>query len=184
MGITGTIMAVSTLVSAGSSIMSSQSKAGALKRQAASEELAAQGAELQGKQAFASSQRKALNERRQAQLVSSRALAVAASSGAGASDPTVLDIQAGIQGQGEYNAMAALYEGHEANREAMMQAQQLRMGAANDRSQASDTLTAGWLNAGSTILSGGSSLYDKYGASVFGSSAGPSMNNNDWLDVG
>ena len=47
------------------------------------------------------SQRKAVNVRRQAKLAESRALALAAASGGGASDPTVMNIISGIAGEGE-----------------------------------------------------------------------------------
>src|SRR5688500_11497475 len=54
--------------------------------------LAMWNAEREGALAIAASQRQALEERRQGDLVASRALAVAAASGAGVSDPTVIDI--------------------------------------------------------------------------------------------
>ena len=50
--------------------------------------------------AEATSQRQAIAERRQAQYLGSRVRALAAASGAGATDPTVLNIEAGIAGQG------------------------------------------------------------------------------------
>lgn len=73
-------------------------------------------AERQGELAVAASQRQALEERRQADLVASRALAVAAASGAGVSDPTVVDIISRTKGEGHYRAAVALYEGEERSR--------------------------------------------------------------------
>ena len=57
------------------------------------------------------SQREAIERRREAAYESSRARAVAAASGAGADDVTVNQLIAGVETQGEYNALSALYEG-------------------------------------------------------------------------
>ena len=78
--------------------------------------------EQQAGQSIAVSQRQALDVRRQARLVQSRALALAAASGGGASDPTVVRIMADIAGEGAYRAQVALYGGLE-------EARRLRMGA-------------------------------------------------------
>lgn len=56
-------------------------------------------------------QRDAFNVQRQTDLVTSRALAVAAASGGGASDPTVVNIIARDAGQGAYEKAVALYGG-------------------------------------------------------------------------
>jgi hypothetical protein len=63
--------------------------------------------------ARASSQRAAVEERRQARLLQSRGLAVAAASGGGASDVTVVNTLADVAKEGEYRALSALYEGNE-----------------------------------------------------------------------
>lgn len=57
------------------------------------------------------SQRAAAEERRQARLVQSRLQARAAASGAGADDPTVMDLDAQLEGEGEYRALTAIYGG-------------------------------------------------------------------------
>jgi hypothetical protein len=62
-------------------------------------------------QAQASGQRRAADVDQRAQLVASRALAVAAASGGGASDPGVVSIMAGIAQEGAYRRSVALYEG-------------------------------------------------------------------------
>jgi len=77
----------------------------------------------QAGQVIAVSQRAALEERRQGRLMASRALAVAAASGAGASDPTVVNLIAGAEGEAALRAGYALYEGED-------RARQLRIGAA------------------------------------------------------
>lgn len=61
--------------------------------------------------AAASAQRTAFDVDRQTQFVTSRALAVAAGSGGGASDPTVVNMIARDAGQGAYERASALYGG-------------------------------------------------------------------------
>lgn len=104
----------------------------------------------------ASSQRAASDERRQARLAASRGLAVAAASGGGVDDPTVVNTLARLEGEGEYRALTALYNGEETARGMEQQA------AANRRG-AKATKKAGYLNAAGSILSAGSSLYSRYG---------------------
>ncbi len=84
----------------------------ALARQAALEHQAKQARQNAG-QERAASQRASKEQRRQAQLVESRALAVAAASGAGAADPTVENILGGIGAEGEFRALSELFIGEE-----------------------------------------------------------------------
>lgn len=109
----------------------------------------------QAKSARATSQRQANEERRQGDLAISRAQAVAAAGGGGATDPTVLNIVGDIAGQSEYNALSALYEGTTA-------ADTLEYQAKIKAMQARDAKIAGYIGAGSKLLSGGASLYDRY----------------------
>lgn len=143
------LMIASTILSAGGSIMGGINADNAAKYTAQQQQIA-------GTQGLAASQRTAFSETRKAQLVGSRARAVAAASGAGATDPTVVNIEGDIAGQGEYNALSALYEGQEAKRTG-------DANAALTRFQGQQAKTAGFINAGSTLLKGGTSLYDKYG---------------------
>lgn len=76
----------------------------------------------------AAAQRKAEIERRNARLVASRALAVAGASGAGASDPTVINAIADLEGEGAYRAGLAIYEGED-------RARAMRQSAMNSRTQ-------------------------------------------------
>lgn len=103
----------------------------------------------------ASSQRRAMEERRQSRLASSRALALAAATG-GASDPTVVNILAGLDGEGEYRALTALYEGEEEGRG-------LEFEARNRRKEAKNAKRAGYIEAAGSVLKAGSSMYEKYG---------------------
>jgi hypothetical protein len=77
-------------------------------------------------QVVAASQRDAMEERRKADLMASRALALAGASGGGASDTTVVNIIAKLKGEGSYRSAVALYRGED-------KARRLRMGAAARR---------------------------------------------------
>lgn len=148
-----------TLVSAAGTIMSGNAARGAANYQAVQYE-------QQAGQERAASQRQAIEARRQAGLANSTVQARAAASGAGATDPTVLDIESDNAGTGEYNALAALYSGEE-------KARGLEMQAGATRYQGQQARKASLFKAGGTLLSGsynasqigsGQSLFDKYGA--------------------
>jgi hypothetical protein len=113
--------------------------------------------------AIALSQRTALEEQRLADVAASRALAVAAASGAGVSDPTIMNILARTKGEGTYRASVALYEGEE-------RARQFRIAAISERIGGSQAMEEGAARAGAynlqaigTMFRTGSSLYAKYG---------------------
>lgn len=106
----------------------------------------------------ASSQRGALEIERQGKLEQSRALAVAAASGGGASDPTVINHMAQLAGETNYRKMVSLYEGEEQAQQLMGEARAARRGGKSARRTSR-------LQAITTVLSGGTSLYSKYGAS-------------------
>lgn len=97
----------------------------------------------------ATSQRAAAEERRRARLMESRARAVAASSGAGASDPSVTNLMADLSAEGEYRALTRMYEGETA-------AQSLEL---EGRERKRDTRG----KSISTILSGAATFASKYG---------------------
>jgi hypothetical protein len=104
----------------------------------------------------AGSQRVSAERRKSARYLASRAKALAAASGATADDPTVTNILNDIDAEGEYGALAAMYEGEE-------RARGLEYGAKIARKQGQAAMTSSTISAGSTILAGGSSWYDKYG---------------------
>jgi hypothetical protein len=105
----------------------------------------------------AEGQRAAMVERRKARNLMSRARAVAAASGGGVSDPTVVNQLTDIETQGELNALNAMYSGNTA-------ARGYRRGAAFARNEADASQTAGYLGAASTALDGANDWYSKYGA--------------------
>lgn len=145
----GWVSLASTALTAGMAYQQSQAQSAQLKQLAKEREEDANAA-------AAESQREANIERKRAQYMMSRARAVAGASGAGVSDPTVTDVLTDIETQGEMNALNALYAGKTA-------ARGYRQGARSARNEASATGTAGYLQAGGTALSGGSSWWEKYG---------------------
>jgi hypothetical protein len=71
----------------------------------------AENEQAQGKEELAASQREAQEKRREAQLANSRQIAIAAGSGAGVTNPTVVDIFEDTAERGEYLAQTELYGG-------------------------------------------------------------------------
>lgn len=119
-------------------------------------------AEEQGKTVIAAGQRQALEEKRKADLLVSRAKAIAASSGGGVSDPTIVNLLARTKGEGVYRASVALYEGE-------AKARQLRFQAAAARLSGSEAVVEGLssqmghtLAATGDILRGGAKVYSLY----------------------
>lgn len=143
------ISAASTALAVGAQI-----KAGNEQKNQA--ELLAREREEDAKAVQAESQREALLERKKAKNLMSRARAVSAASGAGASDPTVTNILTDIESQGEVNYLNALYSGDTT-------ARGLRSGAATARRTGQAAQTAGNIKAASTGLGGATSWYEKYG---------------------
>ena len=135
-------------------------------------EYEARQAEYLANKAKAISHMEAFEQRRIAALLASRTLALAAGSGAGASDPTVVGLLGEIYAEGAYRSALAMYEGEEEARSYTVAAQARRL---SGKSAASAALTEGRntakasnLSMYSTLLSGGSSFLDKYGG-MFGS---------------
>lgn len=101
------------------------------------------------------SQREAAQERRRSEYLQGRARAVAASSGAGVSDPTIDNIVAGLDAEGEYRALTALYNGEQ-------QAEGMELGAKVRKIEGRNAKSASRYKAASTLMNSGESLYDKY----------------------
>lgn len=115
--------------------------------------------------ARAASQRAAIEERRKADLVSSRALAVAAASGGGTGG-NVENILGDIAAEGEYRTLTSLFEGEQ-------QAQGLET-AAGRRWEGKAAKRASRVQAVSTLLGSAGSMYGKYGGSgAFGGGEAP-----------
>jgi hypothetical protein len=119
--------------------------------------------ERQAGLAIALSQREAIEQRRLGDIEASRALAVAAASGAGAADPTIVRILSAAKGEAAYRANVALYEGEERSR-------QLRIAAFSERAMGSAELQEGLdrarayeLHGTGSLIRTGSNLFLKYG---------------------
>lgn len=107
----------------------------------------------------ATGQRQAIEERRKAAFTSSRIRAVAAASGAGADDPSVLNLEADVNAQGEYNAMSRLFTGASAGQAQRQNAMLTTLAGRNERD-------ASYAAAGGTILKSvgdAATMYAKYG---------------------
>lgn len=138
-------------------------------------EYEARQAEYLAGQSRAASQRSAFEERRMAALMASKTLAIAAGSGAGASDANVMNTLNQIYMEGAYRSALAMYEGEEQARSYEVGAQSRRL---SGKSAASAALSEGnsrsralTTQSQSTLLSGASSFASKYG-DLFGSFGG------------
>ena len=118
-------------------------------------------------QSQAAAQRAAMEENRQANLVASRALAVAAANGGGASSQGVMAILASIAAQGQHNAMMELYQGEDRARSMRMQAEAKRYAGAVGLADADVADKSAKVSAFGTVLSGAAknkTLFEKYGS--------------------
>lgn len=106
--------------------------------------------EQQAGQDRATAQRVAITQRHQAKLAQSRATTLTAAGGGSMLDPSVVNIMGDIQGQGEYNALAALFSGEERARGQELQASATRI-------TGKQAQIAGNINAGSEMLKGAAS---------------------------
>lgn len=170
--ITGQVASgASTLVNMAGSILGGNAEARAARIAAKNSKKSAafESAQLrqQAGQERASSQREAIEQARQARLAQSTAVARAAASGAGASDPTVLKIIGDLAAEGEYNARAALFSGEERARGLEMQGAAADFNgaaeAAGYRTYGRSAKQAGYMSGVGHLLTGVSSFYEKYG---------------------
>ncbi|CFR19937.1 hypothetical protein [Yersinia kristensenii] len=106
----------------------------------------------------AQSQLQAMEDRRQARLAESRALAVGAASGAAADSTSFVNNISNMESQGELNALTSLWGGNQ-------QGNQLNNQAAVRRAEGDAAKKAGKINAMSSLLQTGGSLYDRFGGS-------------------
>lgn len=147
-------------------------------RQRVAAQFKAQQLRSQALQTAAAGQRAGDTEERQARLLQSRALAVAAASGGGASDTTVMNLIAGIAGEGSYRRAIRLYEGEDRARTLRMQASAadyegaLAEEAGRLQAKGYETKAESFeLQGTSSLLKGAGSLFQKY-AGGFGGIAG------------
>lgn len=142
------MMAASAVIGVGSTLMAGKQQNDLARFEAGQ-------MEANAKAERAASQRVADDERKRSDYLQSRATALAASSGGAANDPTIENIIAGLDSEGEYRALSALYNGEQA-------AQGMEMGAGVRRIEGRNAVRASKWQAANTLMSKGSSLYDKY----------------------
>lgn len=112
--------------------------------------------ETNAKQAVAEGTFAAEEERRKTDLLASRAMAVAAASGGGALDPTVVKILQGIESQGSLNSATEMYNASESARGMTDQAQATRYSGKQAKK-------AGQMKAIKSVLSGAGDLVTTWG---------------------
>ena len=112
--------------------------------------------QVEAKNVAASKQREGIESYRQAQLLASRAIAVAAAGGGSATDPTVAGIVADIHGEGAYRAMVSLYEGKTAANKLKAEAEYAFKAGQIKHDMAENRATSRW-------LSGATGAFSSYG---------------------
>jgi hypothetical protein len=160
---------VGTLASVSSSRQQAKDAERVGQAEQAQSEVTAKNMEAEAGQRRAVSQHKAMEDRRQARLVASRAQVVAGGAGG---DGTALDLMGDIAGEGEYNALTSLYEGEEGARSREYSAANARAYGASRVQAANMTANAHKSNATATLFKSATSLFDKYGQGGFGGGGG------------
>lgn len=143
------VTGVGTAVSAAGTIAGANAQSSALDYQART-------ARAKGVQEEAAAQRSALESKRKAELAQSTLQARSAASGAGASDPTVVDLAGDIGARGRYQSGLQMWQGQ-------MRGWDYETDARAKDAQASATRTAGGLSAFGTILGGAGSMFKAFG---------------------
>ena len=113
-------------------------------------------ANLNAQRRAASGQQAGFEEERQARLVQSRALAVAAASGASPSRGSSERVIADIGAEGAYRAALQVYEAEE-------DARMIRMGGQLEASALRDQARATEIGTIANVFSGAASMYSRYG---------------------
>lgn len=183
----------STVLSAGSQVAKgAAAQTIAAQRQAADEFEAAQ-LQTEATASRGVGMRASQDQTLNTELVNSKALANAAASGAGASDPTVMNIMARTAGEGAYRSTLAMYEGEAQARLDVAKAGALQYQGAVGVAGANIAAQQSNIAAASTLLSGAvkaGSLYDRFyagptpTASSATGSGSNSASNGSSLDAG
>lgn len=147
--------------------------------------------EVQATQKIAAAQRDMLDVQRITRLAESRAQALSAASGGGATSPTALNIIGNLSREGAYNAARALYSGEETARTMRLQAFEKRqegefaeIGGNMQAEAAQGRGKAAELQSYANILGSVGGLYGKYGGRGPGSSGGGSSGGMNWDTTG
>lgn len=130
--------------------------------QRVADQFAAEQLRVNAGQVIAAATIQELNITRQANLVTSRAQALAAASGGGALDPTVVNNVARISGEEAYRKATALYQGEDQARVMRMQAAAKDYEGALAEDFGNKKQDMSRITAGADILGGGASLFSRY----------------------
>lgn len=153
---------------------------GALERGRAEKDMADTEAlqlEDRGREEFAAAQQEGFAKRREGMLANSRAQALAAASGGGADDATVVKLMTGIAQESEFNSQASFYGGTQRKRGLFDAASNRRKGGQasllGSQYEAAGAIFGGIGSAvgkmtGGGGKSGGSSFRSSYNTRVFG----------------
>lgn len=167
------------------SVMGSSKQAKAAKQQAKAQYALAQYEANQldqnARETQAAGQYASIEQRRQSELLQSRALAIAASSGAGTLDPTVLDVIGGIAKEGERAVQTETYNAESEAAGMRAQAVATRYGGAQALKAGKIAAKGAKIQAFSTALSG---IADAGSMAYFGMSTpkGVSGNTPSYID--
>lgn len=174
----GSLVGIAGLaMQAGGAAQSYDTAQRAAKARKAAAEFEAQQLEQNAGQVISASQRQAFETTRTGKYTASRALAVAAASGGGASDPTVMNTISQLASETAYRRSLDLYQGEERARQLRLSASAARMtgdiGAAASIGQGQAAVTQAGSGIASELtrayrprsspLDTGSSLYARYG---------------------
>lgn len=157
----------STILNAGSQLTKASATRTIAARRAAANEYEAQQLKAAGGEAVGIGMRAAQDQTLKAMLANSKAMALVGASGAGASDPTVMNIIARTAGEGAYRSAVAMYEGEAQARLDRMKAAALRYEGQTGVSDAAAAARAAQAGALATAFTGGLkglSMYEKYWA--------------------
>jgi hypothetical protein len=165
-------MILGTVVSAIGTIASASAAARQANAQAAQQEHAALVADQKAMQERAVAQRQSFEKRREAKYAQSTLTARAAASGGTATDPTIIKLGSDIAERSEYMALTDMARGEQAGLDYENKADLSRWSAGILRDEAGMAKTAGFIGAGSTILSGASSMFGKMSGASSGGYVG------------
>ena len=157
------IAAAGTILNTAAMVQQGRHAEAAAKAQQQLAEAEAARMKVQAGQERALAQRQALDKRREARLRASRAQAVAASSGAGALDPDVVNLLGDIEGEGTFQAMMALAAGEDRAKGLTTSAAQQQFRGAAARAEGRAKRNIAFLDAGGTILDKAGSIAERFG---------------------
>lgn len=156
------LQASATILGAGSQLARGEAMSAIGARRAAEQQYEAKQLVAEGEQSRGVGLRAAQDETLRGETVNSAALARAAASGAGASDPTVMNIMERTSGMAAYRAALAMYEGEAQARLDVTRAGALNFEAGTNVADAAAAKREAGMGAVSTLLSGGTKALSMY----------------------